>query len=48
MQDDLSGTYAVFRYKSNTDDIPIIRNEELILLYAEANIFQDPAEAVML
>lgn len=46
MQDDLSGTYAVFRYKSNTDDIPIIRNEELILLYAEANIFQNPAEAV--
>lgn len=46
MQDDLSGTYAVFRYKSNTDDIPIIRNEELILLYAEANIFQNPDEAV--
>lgn len=46
MQDDLSGTYAVFRYKSNTDDIPIIRNEELILLYAEANIFLNPDEAV--
>jgi len=46
MQDDLSGTYAVFRYKTNTDDIPIIRNEELILLYAEANIFQNPDEAV--
>ncbi|WP_041250428.1 RagB/SusD family nutrient uptake outer membrane protein [Christiangramia forsetii] len=45
-QDNLSGTYAVFRYKSNTDDIPIIRNEELILLYAEANIFQNPDEAV--
>jgi len=46
MQDDLSGNYAVFRYKSNTDDIPIIRNEELILLYAEANIYQNPGEAV--
>jgi len=46
MQDDLSGNYAVFRYESNTDDIPIIRNEELILLYAEANIFLDQNEAV--
>lgn len=44
--DDLSGQYAVFRYKSNIDDIPIIRNEELILLYAEAQIFNDPNEAV--
>jgi starch-binding outer membrane protein, SusD/RagB family len=43
--DDLTGDYAVFRYKSNTDAIPIIRNEELILLYAEANIFSAPAEA---
>ncbi|MAO09314.1 MAG: RagB/SusD family nutrient uptake outer membrane protein, partial [Flavobacteriaceae bacterium] len=34
MQDDLSGNFAVFRYKTNVDDIPIIRNEELILLYA--------------
>jgi len=46
MQDDLSGTYAVFRYPTNTSDIPIIRNEELILLYAEANIFTDQNEAV--
>ena len=46
MQDDLSGDYAVFRYTSNTDDIPIIRNEELILLYAEANITINPAQAV--
>ncbi|APG60568.1 RagB/SusD family nutrient uptake outer membrane protein [Christiangramia salexigens] len=44
--DGLTGDYAVFRYKSNVDDIPIIRNEELILLYAEANIFIDPAEAI--
>jgi len=46
MQDDLSGTYAVFRYPTNTSDIPIIRNEELILLYAEASIFTDQNEAV--
>ncbi|TRO64433.1 RagB/SusD family nutrient uptake outer membrane protein [Christiangramia sabulilitoris] len=44
--DNLSGQYSVFRYKSNVDDIPIIRNEELILLYAEANIFINPSEAV--
>lgn len=44
--DFLTGEYAVFRYKSNTDAIPIIRNEELILLYAEANIYSNPEEAV--
>ena len=44
--DGLTGDYAVFRYKTNTDAIPIIRNEELILIYAEANIFLDPGEAV--
>jgi hypothetical protein len=44
--DGLSGDYAVNRYLSNIDDIPIIRNEELILLYAEANITIDPDEAV--
>lgn len=44
--DGLSGDFAVFRYKSLVDDIPIIRNEELILLYAEANITLNPAEAV--
>lgn len=44
--DDLTGDYAVFRYKSNTDAIPIIRNEELILLYAEANIYNDQNETV--
>lgn len=46
MQDDLSGNFAVFRYKTNVDDIPIIRNEELILLYAEANINSNPGETV--
>jgi starch-binding outer membrane protein, SusD/RagB family len=44
--DGLTGDYAVFRYKSNVDAIPIIRNEELILLYAEANINSNPDEAV--
>jgi len=45
--DDLSGTFAVFRYKSNIDDIPIIRNEELILLYVEASINSNPGNAVI-
>ncbi len=44
--DFLTGDYAVFRYTSNIDAIPIIRNEELVLLYAEANIYQNPSEAV--
>ena len=45
--DDLSGDYAVNRYKTNIDDIPIIRNEELILLYAEANITVDSDKTVL-
>jgi len=45
-QDGLTGAYAVFRYETDTDPIPMIRNEELILLYAEANITVNPAEAV--
>ena len=44
--DGLTGDYAVFRYKSNTDAIPIIRNEELILIYAEANIYVDQNETI--
>lgn len=36
--DGLTGRYDVALYKTNTDPIPIIRNEELILIYAEANI----------
>jgi hypothetical protein len=35
-QDALSSAYDFFVYKTNADKIPIIRNEELILLYAEA------------
>lgn len=41
----LIGTHDVWIYRSNVDPIPIIRNEELILLYAEANIVSNPAEA---
>lgn len=44
--DGLTGNYDFFVYKSRTDDIPITRNAELILLYAEANIFTNPNEAV--
>ncbi len=35
-QDGLTSDYDFFVYKTNIDPIPIIRNEELILLYAEA------------
>ena len=34
-QDGLSSNYDFFVYRTNADKIPIIRNEELILLYAE-------------
>jgi len=34
-QDGLSSDYDFFVYKTNVDPIPIIRNEELILIYAE-------------
>ena len=33
--DNLESNYDFFVYKSNVDPIPIIRNEELVLLYAE-------------
>ncbi len=42
----LIGTHDVFIYQSNVDNVPIIRNEELILLFAEANMVTDPAAAV--
>jgi hypothetical protein len=35
-QDGLTSDYDFFVYKTNTDRIPIIRNEELLLIYAEA------------
>ena len=34
-QDGLSSDYDFFVYKTNADPIPVIRNEELILIYAE-------------
>lgn len=37
--DGLTGNYDFFLYQTRTDAIPIIRNAELVLLYAEANIF---------
>ena len=44
--DGLSGDYVLNLYNSNDASIPIIRNEELILLYAEALISTNPNEAV--
>lgn len=38
--DNLTGDYDVYLYDSLTDAVPIIRNEELILLYAEANLLK--------
>ncbi|CAM3402660.1 RagB/SusD family nutrient uptake outer membrane protein [Zobellia roscoffensis] len=42
----LVGTHDVAIYSSLTDNVPIVRNEELILLYAEANMATNPMEAV--
>ncbi len=44
--DQLVGTHDVFVFTSNTASVPIIRNEELILLAAEANHITDPTAAV--
>jgi len=44
--DGLTGNYDVFVYPSQESSIPIIRNEELILLYAEANINSNPGETI--
>ena len=35
-QDGLTSSYDFFVYRTNVDKIPIIRNEELLLIYAEA------------
>ncbi len=43
----LVGLHDVWIYQSNTQSVPIIRNEELILLYAEANMTSSPGDAVM-
>ena len=42
----LTGTHDVVIYTSNVDNVPLIRNEELILLAAEANITASPMAAV--
>ncbi|MFO7720616.1 MAG: RagB/SusD family nutrient uptake outer membrane protein [Gillisia sp.] len=44
--DGLSGDYDFFLYTTRTQEISIIRNAELILLYAEANISVNPDETV--
>jgi len=44
--DDLVGEYDVFVFQSNVAPVPIIKNEELILLAAEANHITDPVAAV--
>jgi len=40
--DNLSADYQIVVYDSNTDPVYLIRNEELILMYAEAQIDNDP------
>ena len=46
-QDGLSSNYDLSLYKTNTAPIPIIRNEELVLIYAEVKAQQgDPTEAL--
>ena len=44
--DGLSGDYDVYVYKSLTDQVPYIRNEELVLISAEANIGGNNGAAV--
>ncbi|MDY0781674.1 RagB/SusD family nutrient uptake outer membrane protein [Tenacibaculum sp. IB213877] len=44
--DNLSATHQFALYKSNTDSVYLIRNEELILMYAEANIGTNNPEAI--
>ncbi len=44
--DNIPGEYQDARYATNTDPIPFIRNEELILIYAEAQLMtSNPGEA---
>jgi len=44
--DGLSAEYQLAVYDSNTDPVYLIRNEELILIYAEANIGIDNSETI--
>ena len=43
--DGLSGDYDVWVFTSQEDAVPFMRNEELILIYAEANIGSNNGEA---
>ncbi|MFD3000728.1 RagB/SusD family nutrient uptake outer membrane protein [Pontibacter toksunensis] len=49
-QSGLTGQYDVALYETNLDPVPLIRNEELILIYAEAKIqtgaLQDAVDAL--
>jgi hypothetical protein len=45
-QDGLNGTHETRLYASNESPIDILRNEELILVYAEANIGSNNTEAI--
>ena len=44
--DGLTADAQPFLYSSNNDEVPMIRNEELILIYAELNAGVDPGGAV--
>ncbi|MBC7886186.1 MAG: RagB/SusD family nutrient uptake outer membrane protein [Saprospiraceae bacterium] len=44
--DGLSGTHDAFVFKSFEDYVALIRNEELILIYAEANITKNASESL--
>ena len=44
--DGLSGAYDVVVFKSLSDFVPFMRNEELILIYAEANVSSNVSEAI--
>ena len=44
--DGLTGDVQVTMFESNTSPIPIIRTEELILMYAEANVGSNNADAI--
>lgn len=44
--DDLSGDYDVWVYRSLSDVVPFMRNEELILIMAEANVGSNNGAAV--
>jgi len=44
--DNLTGSFGMNVYPNNTDPVAIVRNEELILLYAEANYQNNSGEAI--